>query len=410
MKLLSGKKRFIAFLSIFFFLLGLGLYHREAYRLYKVVTLFDADQISYNFQHMSDIFPYRTIAKGKPNFKLVNSPLKLPLEFEFNNQKFNIQDYLEQTRTTGFIVLKDSQIVFEKYFSGHNKDRLHISWSVNKSIVSALIGIAISEGYIDNVNQPVTRYAPEFTESGYDGVSIENVLQMSSGVSFNEDYADFYSDINRMGRVIALGASINEFAATLKAHKPQGKFHHYVSMDTQVLGVVLKNAVGKSPSEYLHEKIWSKLGMRSDAKWLVDDTGMELAFGTLNVTLRDYARFGLLFQNRGNWLGEQIIPEDWFLRSTTPDKPHLMPGDNRYSSSKFGYGYQWWVPDSSKNDFMARGVYGQYIYVNPQQKIVIVKNSADPLWRSGSEENYKTTAMFQYIAQKLNSNFRQVLN
>ena len=375
--------------------------HREVYRLYKVITLFYPEHIVENFQNMSNFFPATTIRKGEPNFEFETSRQKLNDNFNFQDQTYSINKYLDETKTTGFIVIKDGVIIFEDYRLGHSQDGLHISWSVNKSFVSALIGIAIEDGFIQSVEDPVTKYAPIFKGTGYDNVSIKNVLQMSSGVKFNEDYIDFHSDINRMGRVIALGNSINEFAASLTSDKPAGTYHHYVSMDTQVLGVVLKNAIKLSPSEYLQEKIWKKLGMRQDAKWLVDDQGMELAFGTLNVTVRDYARFGMLYQNFGAWQGEQIIPRQWVIDSITPDSPHLTPGKNPNSSSRFGYGYQWWLPENSQGDFMARGVYGQYIYVNPEQKVVIVKNSADPDWRAGAEENYKTTAMFQSIANSL---------
>jgi CubicO group peptidase (beta-lactamase class C family) len=224
---------------------------------------------------------------------------------------------------------------------------------------------------------------------------------MSSGVKFDEDYANFNSDINRMGRVIALGNSINEFAASLESERQSGTYHHYVSMDTQVLGMVLKTTTGKTPSAYLEEKIWKKIGMQSDAKWLVDDKDMELVFGTLNVTLRDYARFGRLYINHGNWDGEQIVPEQWVIDSVKPDSPHLMPGDNPLSNSKMGYGYQWWIPEQPKSDFMALGVYGQYIYVNPKKRVVIVKTSAFPHWKIGLETNSVIKAWFQYLAEYL---------
>jgi hypothetical protein len=169
-------------------------------------------------------------------------------------------------------------------------------------------------------------------------------------------------------------------------------------MDTQVLGMMLRNATGKTLSQYLEEKIWKKTGMESNAKWLIDDTGMELAFGTLNVTLRDYARFGRLYMNHGNWNGEQIIPEHWITASVTPDAPHLMPGDNPLSKERFGYGFQWWIPEEPHGDFMALGVYGQCIYVNPEKKIVIVKNSAYPNWTKDMESDYMLITLYQKLA------------
>ena len=378
-----------------------AVYRQEIYRFYKVVTLFNEGVIAENFQTMSEIFPHKVINKGEQNFKFGISDLKIINQFEYNGQQMKVEDHLSNTYTTGFLVVKDDKIAYEDYWLGHSKDGLHISWSVNKSFVSALIGIAIEEGHIKSINDAVSDYVPLLKGTGYDGIPLKDVLQMSTGVRFNEDYAAFFSDINRMGRVIALGSSINEFAASLESEKASGQYHHYVSMDTQVLGMVLKEATGIAPAQYLEDKIWHKLGMRSNAKWLTDDYGMELVFGTINVTMRDYARFGRLYMRYGDWQGEQIVPKQWVIDSITPDEPHLMPGKNPLSSSIFGYGYQWWIPNEPQGDFMARGVYGQYIYINPEKNVIIVKNSADPFWRSGGEESLITIKMFQQIANSL---------
>jgi CubicO group peptidase (beta-lactamase class C family) len=309
---------------------------------------------------------------------------------------------MKDTWTTGLIVIKDDKICFEEYYRGNTADTLHISWSVGKSFVSALVGIALDEGNIKSIDQSVSEIVPRLKGTGYDGVPLKDVLQMSSGVLFDEDYADFYSDINRMGRTIALGSSINEFAASLTSERKSGEFHHYVSMDTQVLGMVLQQTTGVSPAAYLEEKIWKKIGMQSDAKWLVDDYGMELVFGTLNVTLRDFARFGRLFLEKGRWNGVQVVPAQWVADSVTPDAPHLQPGENPHSNTRMGYGYQWWIPETRQGgDFLALGVHGQSIYVNPEKRVVIVKNSADPFYKSEQEINYAVTAGLQNIAAKL---------
>lgn len=392
----------IILLSFTLTLIVLGIFnHRKVYRFYKVVTLFDEKNIVENFRSMHDIFPFHLVKKGESVFEFKTDLRALPEYFEYNGKTYNVEELLESTWTTGIIVIKDDTIVSEEYYRGNTKDTLNISWSVGKAFVSALIGIAIEEGDIKDIHLAVSDYIPELKGTGYEGVPLKDVLQMSSGVKFNEDYADFNSDINRMGRVIALGDSINEFAASLEPEKSPGTYHHYVSMDTQVLGMVLKTTTGQTPSEYLEEKIWKKIGMQSDAKWLVDDMDMELVFGTLNITLRDYARFGRLYMNYGNWDGEQIVPRKWIMDSVTPDAPHLMPGDNPMSSTKMGYGYQWWIPENPKDDFMALGVYGQYIYINPEKRVVIVKTSANPHWKIGLETNAVVKAWFQYLAEHL---------
>ncbi|MBU2514276.1 beta-lactamase family protein [bacterium] len=374
---------------------------REIFRFWKVVTLFDKQNITENFQNMAGIFPYHEVKNGDPVYQFKKNPRQLPETCRYNGKSHNFLQLMKDTRTTGLLVLKDDTIVFEDYYLGADENSLHISWSVGKSFVSALIGIAIDEGYIKSINDPVSDYAPELKGSGYDGVPLKDVLQMSSGVKFNEDYADFYSDINRMGRTTALGNSINGFAASLKSERSSGEYHHYVSMDTQVLGMVLKNAIGITPAQYLEEKIWKQIGMQASGKWLVDDLDMELVFGTLNVTTRDYARFGKLYMDGGNWQGKQIVPAQWVKDSITPDAPHLQPGVNPLSSSKMGYGYQWWIPEFPQGDFMALGVYGQYIYINPGKKVVIVKNSADSEWRSGADTNYITMSCFQTVANEI---------
>lgn len=378
-----------------------AFYSKEIYRLYKAVTLFDEASIVENFRGMGDIFPYKTVKRGGQVFEFGENPQPLPETYTYNGKTYNFKKILKDTWTTGFIVIKDDKICFEEYYLGNTPDTLNISWSVGKSFVSALVGVALHEGKIKDVSQPVSEIVPRLKGTGYDGVSLKDVLQMSSGIKFDEDYSDFDSDINRMGRAIALGTSINEFAASLESERKSGEYHHYVSMDTQVLGMVLKEAVGVRPSIYLEEKIWKKIGMQSDAKFLVDDYDMELVFGGLNVTLRDYARFGRLYLNGGDWNGDQVVPAQWVKDSVTPDAAHLQPGDNPLSSSKWGYGYQWWIPEDPRGDFMALGVHGQFIYVNPAKKVVIVKNSADPFWKSGQEINYAIIAGMQHIAENL---------
>ncbi len=390
---------FTFLIMMFFSLSDVSLYKMK--RLWKTMTLFNEKDIVENFRNMSSFINYREIHKGKETFEFIKDDQALPETFEYKGKVIRVSDILSRTMTTGFIVIKNDRILFEKYYLGNTEDSLHISWSVGKSFVSSLMGIALEEGAIKSIHDPVTDYAPELKASGYNGVSIKDVLQMSSGVRFNEDYGAFNSDINRMGRTIALGASINAFAASLESERNPGEYNHYVSMDTQVLGMVIAKATGQTLSRYLEEKVWKKIGMQSNARWLIDDTGMELAFGTLNVTLKDYARFGRLYLNNGNWNGEQVVPEAWVKASVTPDAPHLMPGDNPLSAYLFGYGYQWWIPENPKGDFMGLGVYGQCIYVNPLKGIIIVKNSAYPEWTEDMESDYALIAMYQQFAEVL---------
>jgi CubicO group peptidase (beta-lactamase class C family) len=373
-------------------------------RLYRVNHLFDEDVIVQNFLHMEDVFPVTTIPASSEPFRFQQGEtITLPEQLSFKGDTVDTQVHFDQTNVTGLLVIKDDQIVFEEYYRGHTEEGHHMSWSAVKSFVSALVGIALDEGAFDSIEDPITQYVPELTGSGYEGVRIKDILQMSSGVRFNEDYGDFSSDINRFGRILAWGGSLDEFAASLEAEVPPGTRHHYVSIDTQVLGMLLARVTHKSLSQYLEEKLWHPLGMEYPAYFIVDDDGMELALGGLNASLRDYAKLGYLYLNEGRWGEEQIVPRQWVLDSVTPDAAHLLPGeDNPLSNTSWGYGYQWWIPLDPDGEFMAVGIRNQFIYVYPKERLVIAKNTANHDYNS-DREYYKglDLDLFRAIAASL---------
>lgn len=376
----------------------------ELVRLYNVITLFDEDKIVENFRHMDRSFNTRPVRRGGEVFEFAQgAPMELPDSFTWKGKTFETGPFLERTGTSGLIVIKDDAIRYEKYFLGNDESTRWISWSMAKSITSALFGIAVAEGKIDSIMDPVTKYVPELAGSGYDGVPIKHVLQMSSGIHFNEDYGDFYADINKMGRALALGTPLIQFISTLKNERTPGTFNHYVSMDTQVIGQVLMNATGKSLAQLTEEKLWTKIGPQSDAYWMLDGSGTELAFAGFNATLRDYARFGRLYLNNGNWNGEQIVPEQWVHDSVTPDAPHLMPGeDNKDHNWVLGYGYQWWIPTDPDGEFLALGVYIQMLYIYPKERLVIARTSAYADYNTdGDDVELQSIELYRAIAAKL---------
>lgn len=345
----------------------------------EIDALMQSSKYAHTFINMNKYFPVKEVKKGAtPHIFPKGTPINLPNEFTYQGQTFNTNAYLDSSGTQGLLVIQKDSLVFEAYYDGQTETTQHISWSVSKSFISALFGIAIQEGHIKSIDQKVEEYLPELIGSGYEGVKIKDVLQMSTGVGFNEDYADFNSDINRWFRSFAFGDSQDAFAATLKREKEPGTYNHYVSINTHVLGMILVKTTGKSLTEYLQEKIWQKIGMEHDAYWVADNEGMEMALGGLNATLRDYAKMGQLFLHNGNWKGEQIVPAAWVKASITPDAPHLIPGNPNSADSSLGYGYQWWIPESTEGEFMAIGVFHQMIYINPTTQTVIVKNSANP--------------------------------
>ena len=358
--------------------------------LNTTLTLFDEDKIVENFRSVAEFWPTRSLTQVKvPYVYNYGDPLNVPSAFAYNDQKLGTQQFLKDSWTTGLIVIQNDEIALEDYYLGNSAVTQNISWSMAKSFISALIGIAVNEGHIKSIEQSVDAYATSLGGSGYEGVSIKNVLQMSSGVAFNEDYGDFYSDINRWGRDFSLGNSQDAFAATLKNDIEPGTVNHYVSINTHVLGMVLTQATGRSITDYMQEKLYNPMGMEHDGLWIIDGQGMEMALGGLNLTLRDFAKLGSLYLHDGTFNGQQIVPASWVADSRTMDQPHLLPGND------FGYGYQWWMVGGDSGEFMAMGVYGQYIYINPETNTVIVKNSANPFY---NDTSYIPSSDFAHLA------------
>lgn len=373
-------------------------------RLWQIHTLFEPQHIVGNFRSMSELFDAVTIKRSGPEHPLQEHPRDLPGQFRFQEQNIALGDWIYSTGTTGLLVLADDRIAFERYYQGNSAQTRNIGWSVSKSFMSLLIGMALEEGAIHDVLDPVTRYAPQLKGSGYDGVALRDVLEMSSGIAFNEDYANPDADINQLGRILALGRSVDGWVAGLRRAEAPGLRHHYISVDTQVLGMVLKGATGKGPAQFMQEKLWSRLGAECDGLWLTDGTGTELAFGGVNLCLRDFARLGLLYLHQGrNQAGESIVSPAWVNASTHPRDAHLQPGRTQEEGqANLGYGYQWWIPESDEGEFMAIGVYGQFVYVNPKRNVVIAKSSAYADYnRDGIRMEYESLAAFRTIARQI---------
>jgi CubicO group peptidase (beta-lactamase class C family) len=384
-------------LSLFvIFIILVAFNWQSVNRLYSVVTLFDEALVVDNFSNMKDVFFNKKIVKqGEPYvFDVALAPL--PESFNYRNSSTNTEAFLTRRATTALLVLKDDKITYEQYFLGTQSDDKRISWSMAKSFVSILFGMQVDAGNID-IEKTVDFYLPELANSGYAKVKVKHVLQMSSGVEWDEDYQDFYSDINKMGRVLAIGGSLDHMTSELVNESAPGKAFHYVSMDTHVIGMILRRVSGKSLIELLQQNIWNTIGMESDAYWLTDSQGTEFALGGLNVTTRDYARFGRLLLNNGAVNGKQIVSAAWIKVATTPQADYLQP-----QVGKLGYGYQIWLPpEAEQGEFFCVGVYGQYIYVNQQHNVVIVKNSADLGFLDELNSKQETIAFFREIVASL---------
>jgi len=396
------KIKSIGLTLVFLVVVLLAAFKKEATQLYHTIRLFHPDVIVNNFSSLPSLADHKVIKRAGEVDEFSYSLTSLPAEFAYRNEVRQTQQWIEDTSTTALLVLKGQDIRFEKYYQGTGEFDKRISWSMAKSFLSALFGVAVTNGDIPDLNVAVTDYVPELIGSGYEGVTIKNVLQMSSGIFFNEDYADFFSDINRLGRIMALGGSFDEFATSLESHLPQGTTMHYVSIDTHVVGMVLRAATEQSIESYFYQHLWSKLQTEGDAIYITDSNGEPMVLGGLNLMTRDYARMGKLYRDHGRLNGEQIIPEDWIEASLTPDQPHLAAKRRADKSVKFGYGYQWWLPLDADDEFMAIGIYGQFIYINRKAGVVIVKNSADINFLANNYESKEiAVAAFRAIAASL---------
>lgn len=342
-----------------------------------------------NFARIPELLPTSKMSPSStPHDWPAGDPLELPKSYALNGEHKSTEDFLVQTDTAALLVLRDGAIAHEWYGLTGGPNVPWISMSVAKSVISALVGIAVEDGHITAIDRPISDYIRVAPGSAYDGVSIKDVLQMSSGARWNEDYNDAGSDIFRLAAAMGEGGTLEEFVATMVRNIEPGQVCRYNSGDTQALGALLVGATGRSITDYMQEKLVEPLGISSPAYWLVDSTGMEVAFGGLVMTARDYAKIGELYRNGGRWRGQQLVPRSWVEASLTPDAEHLLPGRPIIGSHPLdlGYGYQWWLPAVDSGEFSAIGVYNQFIYVDPRKKTVIVKLSANRKYGTSDDE------------------------
>jgi CubicO group peptidase (beta-lactamase class C family) len=338
--------------------------------IFFIAFVFSSCQIGrfvfYNFADIRDHkkFPSRPLTASTQPFHF-HQALKSRFPdtlFKKRKQPLPFEQILKQSGTVAFLIIKNDSIQYESYFEGYNAQSIVPSFSMSKSVVSMLIGCAIDEGLIQSTNEPITNYIPELKKNGFEKVQIEHLLQMTSGISFNEGY------FNPLGDAAAFyyGRKLYKKMFRMKLKNEPGKTFEYISGNTQLLGLVLERALkGKTITSYLQEKLWSPLGMEYDASWSIDrnKNGIEKAFCCINSVARDYAKLGRLYLNKGKWEGQQLISENWVKHSTKSD---TLNGAAPY------YKYQWWIP-TLKGDFMAQGLLGQYIYVNPAKNLIIVR-------------------------------------
>ena len=361
-------------------------------RLMAVNSLFSEERIVENFTQMDTMFENVTLTTdvSSPNQLTHGAVMDMPAVYG---------TWANDRAVTGIVVLQNGLIRYEDYpLTAEGEDdpatSRRISWSVAKSFLSVLMGILHEDGTIPDLDAPVTQYAPSLIATAYDGATIRDVLQMSSGVEFDEDYLDFWSDINKMGRVLALGRSMDGFAEGQDTtFAPAGEQWQYVSIDTHIIGMVIRGATGRSIPDLLSEKVIAPLKPTETPYYLTDGYGVAFVLGGLNLTTHDYALFGHMVANGGISFGTRIVSEAWITQSTSPSA--------NTTPDQYGYGYQWWVPiGATTGQFMARGIYGQYIYIDRPRGVVIAVNSADRGFRNEGVAD-SNVDMFRLITESL---------
>ena len=359
--------------------------------------MFDPGLNFLTFQHMDQLFATRAVkTSGKP-WVLAKEQKSFDVSYTYDGKTYPLDQFLEKTSTNALLVINNQRIVAEIYRNASSEETRFVSWSMAKSITSTLIGFVLAEGKIESIDDPVTKYLPEMEGSGYQGVTIKQLLMGLSGVDWLEIYR--FKDPTQLTEVhdnslVAYKYRWCDYAAKQSKRKnTPGTVFNYSTLDVSVLGCVVERATGMKGADYMTEKLWKPAGMERDGYWIMDgppEVGREFFGAGFNATLRDYGRFGLMILNGGVADGKQVVPSDWVKQATGGDHQPTAPG------ALLGYQYLWWTVPNSKA-FMAIGLHNQYIYVDPDTQTVIVKLSATPQPVSNRAEHL---AFFRAVVAK----------
>jgi CubicO group peptidase (beta-lactamase class C family) len=344
-------------------------------------------------------FPARTIHNAPPTFRFDQLPADNPYasQIEAIGRDVNngsLEDYLEASGTTAFLVIHDDELLYERYFDGYDETSVQTSFSMAKSFASVLVGIAIEEGHIKSVNEPITNYIPELLEKDkrFGSITIRHLLTMSSGIKYEEGGILPWSEEADDTKTY-YATDLRELALQCQIEGKPGEYFEYNNYNPLLVGLILERATGMPVARYLQERLWKLMGMEADGSWSLDSrsSGFEKMESGVNARARDFGRFGMLFAKEGNWESRQLVSRGWVEESTRADAT---------TDPSLNYQYFWWVdtPDG-KNHFSARGNYGQYIYVAPEKDLVIVR-----LGKEEGEPGYGYwTNLFDQLATKLDT-------
>ena len=348
----------------------------------------------FGFANWDRAFPARTIARGKEVHPLPEG-IPLPTFSSGGKGAMQLQRNIDDFKLAGIVVLHDDKLRLERYALGHSAEGRWVSFSVAKSLTSTLVGAAIKDGYISSVDDVVTRYIPELRDSAYDGVTVRQLLTMTSGAKWNEDYTDPKADVAMFySAPVDPGMDVTiSYMRKLTRDAAPGQRWHYSSGETNLLGVLVARAIKKDLATYASEKIWARYGMERDASWMIDRTGDEQGGCCVQATTRDYARFGQFILDGARIDGQSIVADGWLDAATRKQVDIGEPGS--------GYGYLWWTRDNGT--FSAYGLHGQQVYIDPARRLVVAINSAWPVGEFTKESRAARTALFNAIRAAIDS-------
>jgi CubicO group peptidase (beta-lactamase class C family) len=344
------------------------------------------------FRNIDRLFATRTVSRGRSIQELPTQPLSMDdFFFDHQGQRYDLYDLLALNRVSGLLIVQAGVVRFERYLLGNDQSTRWMSMSVVKSMTATLIGAAIHDGFIGSIDDPVVKYLPRFTGTAYDGVSIRQLLLMASGVAWNETYTDPTSDRRRMleAQIAQQPGAILALMASLPRAAEPGMRWNYSTGETQLAAALVRAATGKPVAEYLSEKLWAPLGMESDATWWLEShDGLEIGGSGLSATLRDYARFGLFLLNDGVIDGRRVLPEGWMEDAASR---HVINGQ------EIEYGYMLWPLHG--RSYAAIGIFGQFVFVDPERDLVVAMWSAQPkpTGREGVDEYVFLEALSNYF-------------
>ena len=342
---------------------------------HRLSQIHDPGFIVGSFSALDTLAPHCLLAPSEHPLALPVAVASPAFEYRLGGKTFTLDDYLQHQRATGVLVLKDGQIVAERYNYGRTPDMRMLSNSMAKTLVALSVGQALAAGEIRSVDDTASRYVPQLKGTLYGETTLANLLRMASGARYVEDYTDLddraaFNAVARRKGVVEAARSVTERAA------PQGARFNYAGAQTEVLGLVLRAATKRSLCELVDQRLWQPLGAQSAASYLLHPADqVEEAAGGFNATLRDYARLGWMLANDGRVGDRQVVPRDWLLAMTDAERqpPQFRPGAmDSHGSSYFGYGYQVWLMPGAHRRFVLLGIYGQAIYVDPALKLVMV--------------------------------------